>query len=458
MTQLTAVAAAQLDASGRVTALHGPWSRLCPGLTVGALIEAYLPALHGRISGPVRLEGEELRPGLVVDVDVAVGVRGAQLLVTEREDLTARRPLAPAAAREAGSGGQLLFDLPALVGHAVLVRVDRGWFVPVGEQPSWLATVWPLTGTIASSLDAPAFLAAFLAEAEAHWDAGAPLDARSGTWSEDGQRWLEACAMGLADGRRLLMIADRGAAEHARLQRARELALRVEALMRASEEKEVLLHSIIHDLGSPIGAVLASLDAIERADSASAERLHGIAFRQAKRARKLVEDIQEVLGADVHDPIAPGQVDLAAIVRAVADDLAPRAAELARTVEVTVADEAALVPGDAGRLERVVVNLVENALRHAPHSTPVELTVRVTDDDRVELVVADRGAGVPPQILPRLFTRMLRAEDGRTGRLGLGLHFCHMVVVRAGGTIEHRPREGGGTLFRVRLPRRRRLG
>jgi signal transduction histidine kinase len=108
-------------------------------------------------------------------------------------------------------------------------------------------------------------------------------------------------------------------------------------------------------------------------------------------------------------------------------------------------------------LHRLTINLLENALRHTPAGTEINVSTS-TVDGQVELVVEDNGPGVPPELVPTLFERFVRGAGDRGGSFGLGLAIVHAVAVSHGGTVtldrsnvgkggEHR-----GARFVVRLP------
>ena len=106
------------------------------------------------------------------------------------------------------------------------------------------------------------------------------------------------------------------------------------------------------------------------------------------------------------------------------------------------------VVGLRDRLERVVDNLLDNALRHSPRGTSVDVAVEASPLGPA-LVVADRGAGVPETLRGMLFQRFVRGSAG--GAAGLGLYYCRMTVERWGGAIAYRDRTGGGAEFRVQV-------
>ena len=105
---------------------------------------------------------------------------------------------------------------------------------------------------------------------------------------------------------------------------------------------------------------------------------------------------------------------------------------------------------DPLRTREVVSNLVMNALRYAPRGSAVTVTASPRGSAEVEVTVDDRGPGVPPDVLPRMFQRFVRSDD--SGGSGLGLAIARELVEAHGGTIDAAPLEGGGTRVRFVLP------
>jgi two-component system sensor histidine kinase KdpD len=110
-----------------------------------------------------------------------------------------------------------------------------------------------------------------------------------------------------------------------------------------------------------------------------------------------------------------------------------------------------LVSIDPVLLEQVFVNLIENATKYTPPGSPLELRARCTTVG-VEILVADRGPGVPPGLEERVFERFYRGTHVGVGGAGLGLPISRGIVEAHGGTLTVRAREGGGAEFRVLLP------
>jgi signal transduction histidine kinase len=109
------------------------------------------------------------------------------------------------------------------------------------------------------------------------------------------------------------------------------------------------------------------------------------------------------------------------------------------------------------RLEQVLTNLLDNAIKYSPEGTEVEVTLAPVESDMVELTVRDHGSGIPVENREQLFQRFYQAHaNGHQGGMGLGLYISRQIVELHGGTIDAEFPTDGGTRFVVRLPQGRR--
>ncbi len=231
---------------------------------------------------------------------------------------------------------------------------------------------------------------------------------------------------------------------------------RVQLEIQRERLRNALLSSVSHDLRTPLavvkGAVTALIDQQEnlppgrlreylRTISDEASRLNRLVRNLlnmtsieagALRARKEWHVLEEVVG------VALGRLD---------EQLADR------LVEVRIDPNASLVALDATLIEQVLVNLIENALKYTPPSSPIEILASATDEG-VDVEVADRGPGVPPGQEAIVFEKFYRATENRAvGGMGLGLTICRGIVIAHGGRIWCENRSNGGASFHFFLPR-----
>lgn len=244
---------------------------------------------------------------------------------------------------------------------------------------------------------------------------------------------------------------------------ARDITARKQAelaLRQAIAVRDEFLSIASHELRTPLSVLMLELASMERMFASldlgslterTRDKTARVA-RQAQRLTTLVERLLEVsriesgrLELEVQD------MDLAALVREVADRFAEESVKTGSTI---VVDAAAAVRGhwDPVRLEQVVSNLVANALKFGA-GKPVQVAV-TAEGAQARLVVRDAGIGIDEQDRERIFGRFERAVPTRHfGGLGLGLYIARQIISAHGGTIRAHPTPGGGATIEVQLPR-----
>jgi two-component system OmpR family sensor kinase len=204
-----------------------------------------------------------------------------------------------------------------------------------------------------------------------------------------------------------------------------------------------------HELRTPLTSILANLELLEAELQGDEREIAGSALRSSRRMRRLVADLLLLARADAgrHAPRRP--VDLGAVAREAVAEAAPLASEHPVSLDLR---DGVVVEGAPDDLHRMALNLIENAVVHTPHGTPVTVSSRVEDGHAV-LEVADRGPGVPETLRGRVFERFSRgAGDSRPAGSGLGLAIVRAVAEAHGGAVALDEASGGGASFRVRLP------
>ncbi len=234
----------------------------------------------------------------------------------------------------------------------------------------------------------------------------------------------------------------------ARSERERSLARQREFIADAS-----------HELRTPLTSVLANLelldDALGRSPSQELEKESvESALRSSQRMRRLVADLQILARADSGRAPQHRVCDLATIAASAVDEVRPIAGE--HRIELVTGAEAP-VSGNADDLHRVVVNLVDNAVRHTPPGTLITVEVEVSADDRTaKLSVADDGPGIPDEVRAQIFDRFVRSsgpgDRAASSGSGLGLAIVQAIAIEHDGKATVGDSEHGGARFAVELP------
>jgi two-component system sensor histidine kinase KdpD len=122
-----------------------------------------------------------------------------------------------------------------------------------------------------------------------------------------------------------------------------------------------------------------------------------------------------------------------------------------RLIALWVPDEPVFVQADGHRIRQVFSNLIDNAVKHSPSTSPVAVRMEL-DGDAVAVHVTDEGPGLPPGELERVFERFVRGRGTAVQGTGLGLHICRQIVEAHHGRIWAESADGRGATFTVRLP------
>ena len=208
------------------------------------------------------------------------------------------------------------------------------------------------------------------------------------------------------------------------------------------EQQETLRQSmmadIAHELRTPLtglqGAIEAMQDGVFPADAENLEALHA----EVLLLNRLVDDLRTLANAEAGQlPLEQAPVDLADLCRSQVNAMQFRAAEKTITLTANCPDQAPPIVADAQRLNQVMLNLIDNALRHTPAGGAVTATVYANATD-LFVTVTDNGPGIAAADLPHVFDRFYRGDRSRTrttGGSGLGLAIARQIVEAHGGCM-----------------------
>jgi signal transduction histidine kinase len=386
------------------------------------------------------------------------------------QDVAAQLPLDPVQSLHlAVTNVSLLAHLFAALEIVAMERLADQSFRFISAIPGWFKRFAPEVSEDQEAVRPGhlfPFLENFLVDAERFWQAEHSGRVSSGIWMEidpSGNEYaLEASAVGLGHQKLLLIALAQSVYEekHAIIQRARENNLEYYRFGKEIQKKEILLHCIVHDLAGPLTSIMLCLSLLKFEHlSATGRKYVDLGIRQATKQDILIQQILDIfaaeLGALQASTTDPAQApDAVVCAREVVEALKP--AYVAKQMQLLL--EARLdvrgdwqVVGEKSRLERVMFNLVDNALRHGPLGSVVTVGVK-RDGDGILITVDDDGAGVPPDVARTIFDKFSQGRE-RAGRAGLGLYFCRITIERWGGSIGYTPRPEGGSRFWFRLPR-----
>ncbi len=222
--------------------------------------------------------------------------------------------------------------------------------------------------------------------------------------------------------------------------------------------RDDLVHAMVHDLRNPLTVISGSLsfldDVIADTLSPDQRQLWEIAQHSTREMLQLVKAILEISQLESRQmPLEHTLIPLADFVASVLDSQLPLAADKGLHLESDVPPTLPPAWADAGLIERVLQNLIGNAIKFTPAGGMVRVTARADTSGRPRLLVSvsDTGPGIPPEIQDRLFQRFVTGQHEGRGN-GLGLAFCKMVIEAHGERIWVKSTSESGTTFTFALP------
>lgn len=240
--------------------------------------------------------------------------------------------------------------------------------------------------------------------------------------------------------------------EQIRLSRQAEQA----RILQAQEKLErALLNSISHDLRTPLVSIKGALSALkdngEQLSNYARQDLMETAFDETERLNRFVGnllDMTRIESGGIRIKIEPCEVE--ELIGCALDAMESRLGK--REVMVELPAGLSLVPLDMVLMNQVLVNLLDNANKHASEGSPIEIKVSEMENWSI-IQVSDHGPGVPDPELTRIFDKFYHiAVPERAGGTGLGLSICKGFVEAHGGSISAKNRDSGGLTIEIKLP------
>jgi len=241
------------------------------------------------------------------------------------------------------------------------------------------------------------------------------------------------------------------------IERARlaEQAHQAEMLEITEKLQTALLNSISHDLRTPLVSITGALSSLANdqisLDVSARRSLIETASEEADRLNRLVGNLLDMTRLESGAMrVKRAACDLQDLIGTSLEEVSSRLGD--RSIVLDVPDDLPLVSMDFVLIERVLVNVIDNALKYSPPGSPIEIHAHMAGAF-VEITVADRGVGVPPEDLTRIFDKFYRVQrPENVNGTGLGLAIGKGIVDAHGGFISAENRPGGGTIITIALP------
>jgi signal transduction histidine kinase len=254
----------------------------------------------------------------------------------------------------------------------------------------------------------------------------------------------------------LLRVGTEGLSEEGRAV-AERLNVRLDLLTSAEKEQQQFIADVSHELRTPLTVLRGSLEVVLESDR-SAEEYREAIGNALLEVRHLARISQNLLflarGQSGRITLSFANIDLGKLVSETVRDLLPAAADRELDLSVEGPARPIRVFADAGRLQQVLHNLLENAIRYTESGGSIRVALRENPGEAL-LEIADTGVGISEADLPFIFERFFRSDRARraySGGSGLGLSIVRWIVEAHKGRVTARSEVGRGSTFTVHLP------
>jgi PAS domain S-box-containing protein len=223
-----------------------------------------------------------------------------------------------------------------------------------------------------------------------------------------------------------------------------------------AELRTDLTSMIFHDLRSPLGNIISSLEVLQASFDEEDETIQSvlsIASRSIRRASRLVESLLDLDRFEAEKAVLnKSDVSIGAIIAEAVEEVHPTAEARGQFLRISLSPQLPAVSMDADMIRRVLINLLENAVKYTRTGDHIDVSARM-EEGHLEVGVRDNGPGISSEDRERIFDKFFRLSgESRPKGLGLGLAFCRLAVEAHGGKIWVDSEEGKGSTFTFTLP------
>ena len=232
----------------------------------------------------------------------------------------------------------------------------------------------------------------------------------------------------------------------------------ISRLRKLEDVRTEFVANVSHELRTPLSIFQGYLETLlENPDLPAADKqpMLEVMRKHSRRLNALVEDLLILARLEARDePFQLAPVELGRFIQGTVADWSLRCAEKKISLTAEVAPGLPEIRADSFRLEQVLSNLIDNAIKYTEPGGQVKVRA-LPENGAVEIRVEDTGIGIPATDLPRIFERFYRADKARSrerGGTGLGLSIVKHIVLAHGGTVRAESQQGNGTSIIIRLP------
>lgn len=268
----------------------------------------------------------------------------------------------------------------------------------------------------------------------------------------------------VSEGRRTINLFVQDVSERIRLQREQEVVVKrqkalVEDLRAADKAKSDFISTISHELRTPLTSITGYLEMLQDGLGGplneNQQMMIDVVDRNSQRLLTLIEDVLTLSRLESGSfLIKHSATEVRSLISAAVETLLPQIHNHGLLLEVDVAQNCGYIDGDTDQLERVVINLLNNAVKFTPEGGRLSINA-YRQEKSVTISVSDTGVGIPVEEQPHLFSRFFRASTAHSQAVpgtGLGLTIVKSIVERHGGTVSLQSAPGVGTTVYVELP------
>lgn len=226
-------------------------------------------------------------------------------------------------------------------------------------------------------------------------------------------------------------------------------------LARSNDLRRQLTANTAHDLRTPLSVILGYTEALNDGKLEPTPEIFSILHSEALHLNHLIDDLKTLSLADAGElPLYPQPIDPLALLKRIASAHQIKAENKGIALKIDAPQNLPLISADAERMNQVLGNLIDNALRYTPNGGEIRLSAQA-EKGQVRIQVSDSGCGIATEDLPFIFERSYQADKARAqpnGESGLGLAIAKSLVEAQGGSIKVESATGMGTTFTITFP------